>query len=69
LPFTEIQKGKAFYPFGRTVGFKKSLDGNSVEPPERVKRLVGKTYLLMDRKGCIKLSDSEIIVFSVWALD
>lgn len=69
LPFAELINKNTFFPFGEEMGFRKSIAGDAVEPPERNKRLIGKTYLLMEMKGCIKLSDTEKLTFSIWALD
>ena len=67
LPFVEIPDNLSWYPFGKGIGFKKSLDGRYVEPPEGVKPLVGSTYLLMEGKGCVGLSEYERGIYTTWA--
>ena len=67
-PFTELTPEGSLYPFGLTVGFKKSINGRSVEPPERSKIAVATAYFTMAKENCIKLTDEEVIIFSSWLL-
>lgn len=66
LPFRHIPRGKGWYPFGKTIGFKKSLDGQSVEPPNFAKKTVGYAYLMMYKMECINLSDDEFELYKTW---
>jgi len=67
LPFAEIPEKYTWYPFGKAIGFKKHINGGSVEPRDEVKPLIGATYINMEYKGCIRLTDEEYLTFYRWA--
>jgi len=66
LEFKEIPNNIAWYPFGKQIGFKKSLDGKYVEPADFAKPTVANAYITMHNDGCITLSKDEIRMYKKW---
>ncbi len=64
--FTELKEEESMVPFGSVVGFRKSIDGDGVEPPDRSKIAVATAYFAMEDAGCIRLSDEEVEIFGYW---
>jgi len=67
MKWTELKDSETFFPFGKEVGIRKHIKERLVEPPKRLKRLIGLTYLRMESLDCVKLEPLDRLIYQRWS--